>query len=69
MLDARNYRTFLLISLLTLPSLGCVTSNAFNCAGIRTIYMKSSTANYLAKNDRKVLEGIIGNNETCPNKE
>jgi hypothetical protein len=53
--------------LLSVAISGCVTNQAFNCAGIRTIYMKQSTAQYLAKNDRTVLEGLIGNNEACPN--
>ncbi len=29
--------------------------------------MKPKTVDYLVLNDRKVLEGIVGNNETCPN--
>mgnify|MGYP000949223452 CR=1 FL=1 len=63
----KRLTSFLTISFVAVATAGCANMQAFNCSGIRTIHMKPMTRNYLLKHDRKVLEGIVGNNETCPN--
>ena len=61
-----SLRLCLTMSCVLVLTLGCTTKieGTDGCAAFRVVALKSATASYLATNDRRALEAIIGNNET-----